>query len=73
MSPLVSKDSADRDERSYCYIDHANKQHEIYAANPYLSWFLQNRRERAKLEADVDDEQSLARETGESDAVRTAG
>lgn len=67
MSPLVSKESRDRDQRSYCYIDHANKQHEIYAANPYLSWFHQNRRERAKLDANVDDESTLACE--ESDAA----
>lgn len=69
----MSKDSADRAGRSYCYIDHANKQHEIYAANPYLSWFHQNRRERAKLGAEVDDKPARAPEDGKNDAVRTAG
>ena len=35
-------------EKTYCYLDHANKKSENYAANPYLFWLNQVRRQRAE-------------------------
>ena len=45
----VSKDSTKREQTSYCYVDYANKQNEIHAGNPWLTWLNKNRRQRAKL------------------------
>lgn len=39
---------ADKDGKTYCYLDHANKKSENFAANPYLFWLNQVRRERAE-------------------------
>ena len=39
-----------KDERAYCYVDHANKKVEIHAANPYLSRLNRVARRRAELE-----------------------
>lgn len=44
---------SDNKDRPYCYIDHANKKSENYAANPYLFWLNQTRRERGQ--GDLDD------------------
>lgn len=39
-----------KDDRAYCYIDHANKKSEIDSVNHYLSRLNRNRRRRAELE-----------------------
>lgn len=36
----------EKKERSYCYIDHANKTSEKFAANPYRFWLKQIQRQR---------------------------
>lgn len=44
-------------ERPHCYVDHANKKSENFAANPYRFWLNQvkRQRERRELENDVTD------------------
>ena len=48
------KPMTDKTKKNYCYLDHANKKSENYAANPYLFWLKQVRRLRDK-EAVEDD------------------
>ena len=40
----------EKKEKSYCYIDHANKTSEKFAANPYRFWLKQVRRQREERE-----------------------
>lgn len=42
---------ADTKDKTYCYLDHANKKSENFGANPYLFWLNQVRRERAESRA----------------------
>lgn len=42
----------EKKDRPHCYIDHANKKSENYAANPYLFWLNQTRRERGAGDLD---------------------
>jgi hypothetical protein len=42
---------SDHKDRPHCYLDHANKRSENYAANPYLFWLNQVRRKRAEEQA----------------------
>ena len=41
---------SEKKEKSYCYIDHANKTSEKFAANPYRFWLKQVRRQREERE-----------------------
>ncbi len=40
----------EKKEKSYCYIDHANKTSEKFAANPYRFWLKQVQRQREERE-----------------------
>ena len=47
---------SDNKRRPYCYVDHANKKSENYAANPYLFWLRQARRHRIDDRGDAADD-----------------
>ena len=43
---------SDEKQRPHCYLDHANKKSENFAANPYSFWLKQVRRNRSTSEPD---------------------
>ena len=56
---------SEKPKTPYCYVDHANKKSENYAATPYLFWLKQVRRNKDSESADEDDR---SEETGQDDA-----
>ena len=57
---------SDKKDRPHCYLDHANKRSENYAANPYLFWLNQVRRQRSRRRNDEHTQEIVQKRSAES-------